>query len=250
VLLLLPFVALADDAPVERPPEEPTEVTRPTEDDGWIVVPAPDAPLPSAFDRIDAPSEVVGEKAASPWRGANWVRPTLALWRVPAASGHDLPFALGLSGGRRFWRLRDGFRPMADVGLRADFPVAGGKGSWDLGASGAFGYGYGPVGVSVGGELGGSQRAFAGGAQGPALVVGPTAALNLDLWIVQGFIELWPGWALAGDRAGGMGPGDELTGRVGGRVLLGPLAISVDLQRAWSALGPVDRYGFGFGIEL
>ena len=244
----------ADDVEDAVPsPEDP--------DDGSIALPTIEA-LPSALDDtspVSLPGEDAGlseimsmwkDEQRAAWSAGNYVRPALSLVR----SEHANPIQLGVQAGRRWWQTGEGLRPSAQLGLSADFALAEGIGSYDLGLAALGGPWLRFVGLQLGPGVGVSHWSLKGAELPTAVGVDAHGAVILDLKKVHLLGAVAPRWLVMGKRAGAEHPlgglGDELLLRAGAGTTFGNVRIGLDLSRRWTAIGTLDRVGLNMRLRL
>jgi hypothetical protein len=255
---LLAVLAAADP---EVPPAEGGGVPAAEAEDGSISLPEIEAP-PSAMDDaspVSLPGEDGGlsdilslwkDERRAVWSAGNYLRPALSV----VMSEHANPAQLGVAAGRRWWQLGEGVKPSAQLGLTADFALAKGTGSYDVGLSALGGPWLRFVGLQVGPGVAASRWSLAQVGLPAAVGVDAHGALVVDLKTVHLLAAIAPRWLVTGSRASAEHPlggfGDELLLRGGVGTTLGNLRIGFDLSRRWTAIGSLDRVGLNVRFRL
>lgn len=255
---LLLATALAADPPAEPAPEPPPDA--PEEEVPETVELPSIEPLPSALDDPEPIALAEGEHSLQDlldvwrdqrrdrWSSNLYLKPAVSLLVAPDAQ----PLQLGLQAGRRWWQLRDGVAASFQLGGTADFALAGGAGSYDLGLSFIGGPWLRYVGLQVGPGIGASSWQLGSDVLEPATGVDAWAVLVADLKAVHLLAGAAPRWFIGGERASAadLPLGDELALRAGAGVTLGTVRVGADLTRRITALGPLDRFGLNFRFRL
>lgn len=243
-----------DPAPTEEAAEEDAEtVTMPSagpedvgsalDDPTPVSMPGEDGGLADVFQHLR-------QQDRTSWSSGNFVKPTLGL----VLTEHVRPVTLGVSAGRRWWQLKDGFSASVTVRGDADFALAGGAGSHDLSLAVLTGPWLEVVGLQVGPGIGHSRMSL-----GPETLVAATgldahALLTADLRLLQLYAGVAPRWLVATDRAAAdhnpLGLGDELLLRAGAGIAPGGLRIGVGWDRRFTAIGPIDRFGVNLRLSI
>jgi len=186
------------------------------------------------------------------WGASTYVRPTYSL--LIHEELH--PTQLGLTVGRRYWQLRDGPRASADIAGHAEFPLGQAKGSWDLGLATLGGAWLGPVGLQAGPRLSGSRHKLAEDDLPAVGAVDGVTQLIVDASVVQFSAGISPRWHLSEARPPASGPrpldglGDEIAATGGVGLTRGAMRLNADFTRRWTAVGTIDRIGFGIRMRL
>lgn len=188
------------------------------------------------------------------WARQWWLKPSVALGFYDADDRAYLPLHVGVSGGRRYWELRDGPRWAADLIGRAEVPLGGAYGSYILEGGTSIGIWAGPVRASVGPMAHLDRFRFDETLLPWALSLGMRTEVSVDFSLIHFFAAVEPAFLLPGprepvrwrDRGGGVG--HELHTVSGLGVTLGWFRVSVDLSRRATSIG--DLYRAGIGLRL
>jgi hypothetical protein len=186
------------------------------------------------------------------WSTNTFVRPSLSL--LVYEDVH--PMQLGISGGKRWWQLRDGLSMSVTLLGSADVALAGGRGSYATGLSALAGPWFHVIGLQLGPGIGADRWDFGGPKRTLAASGGVDlwALLVLDVKLLHVFGGVAPRWLLSDRPAAGLRPldgvGDELTAKAGVAMTLGSVRLSLDTTRRWTHLGSIDRFGLGLRFRL
>ena len=192
------------------------------------------------------------DERRSVWGASTYVRPMFSL--LVHEELH--PTQLGITVGRRYWQLRDGPYFSADVAGHAEFPLAGAKGSWDLGLTTLGGAWLGPVGVQSGPRLSGSRYSLGEDVLPATGAVDGVAQVIVDASVVQLSASVAPRWYLSDARESAVGArpfeglGDEISATGGLGLTRGAMRLNADFTRRWTSAGTIDRVGFGIRMRL
>ena len=257
---VLLWVAMAIGQEAETPPSTESSDT-PQQSEAEVLLPEPEA-LPSALDDptpvllssedLALADALVAWQAQERvgWSAGNFVRPALSL--LVTEDVH--PVQLGVQVGRRWWQLEDGLAAAFEVQGTADFALAEGTGSYDLGLSILGGPWARYVGLQLGPGLGASAWTLGSQTLDPAVGLDVWTVAVVDLKHVHLFAGAVPRWLLSGDRAPAsvmpLPLGDELALQAGVGFTLGTLRLGADLTRRYTALGPLDRYRINLRFRM
>jgi hypothetical protein len=248
---------LEDGSPSSEDADSPPDIIEvPTDEDAQEAMgSALDDPTPVTFSEdqdLLATLEAWRSGRREVWSASSFLRPRLSV--LVHEDTH--PVQLGVSGGRRWWQLREGLSLSATLLGSADVALAGGRGSYAMGLSALAGPWFHVVGLQVGPGLAADRWDF-GGPKRTLLASGGVdlwTLLVLDVKLLHVFGGVAPRWLLSDRPSAGLRPlgglGDELAVKAGVAVTLGSVRLALDTTRRWTFLGPIDRFGLGVRFRL
>lgn len=228
---------------IEMPEADDEVVPSALEDDSPVSLPDEDGGLADVLQLWEA-------QERDTWSAGNFLRPAVAI--VVHDQVH--PTSLGLQAGRRWWQLKDGLAAAFMVQGTADFALAKGAGSYDLGVQVLGGPWLSVVGLQVGPGIGTSSWTLGRSSLEPATGIDAVALLVADLKLIHVFGGGAPRFLVAGERAGAdhnpLGLGDELLLQAGAAITPGAIRLGLSWNRRFTAIGPIDRYSLNLRFRL
>lgn len=193
-------------------------------------------PVPSAIDS-DPGADAAADGRV---RGKPFVRPQLGL----ALRDGDAAARLGAVVGHAWWTLGERTVQLGgETALRATAPIGGASG-WRVDLGTRAGPWLGPVSLWIGPALRADAERWSAGTLSPALLVGGTADLGLDLGNLGLVAGVEPLVGVAGDRVG------ETDWRAGVRGDVGPVELLGEATLRDTEIGAIVEVGVGFRLRF